>query len=110
MLDDCVSTPIPLSVAGSESIHTKRLLTGIFFFDFKNAGDHTPISPFTIMGKDFHLKYYESVYIRTSTAEIAPFCGPLLRYLSPLHWRHADYPAAIGSTTQSFGRASGSPQ
>ena len=62
MLDDCMSTQIPLSVAGSESTHTKRLLTGISSFDFKNAGDHTPISPFTIMGKDFHLKWYESVY------------------------------------------------
>jgi hypothetical protein len=62
MLDDCMTTQISLSVAGSESTHTKRLLTGISFFDFKNAGDHTPISPFTIRGKDFHLKCYESVY------------------------------------------------
>ena len=79
MPDDCMSTQIPLSVAGSESTHTNRLLTGISFFDFKNAGDHTPISPFTIMGKDFHLKCDKSVYIRTSTAEIALFRGPFLR-------------------------------
>jgi hypothetical protein len=56
MLDDCMSTQIPLSVAGSESTRTKRLLTGISFFDLKSVGDHTPISPSTIMGKDFHLK------------------------------------------------------
>src|SRR4029077_18234628 len=39
-----------------------RLLTGISFCDFKNAGDHTPISPFTIMEKDFHLKCSASIY------------------------------------------------
>jgi hypothetical protein len=110
MLDDCMTTQIPLSVAGSESTHPKRLLTGISFFDFKNAGDHTPLSPFTIMGKDFHLKCYESVYDPHQHSRIAPFGGPLLRCLSPLHWRQADYPGAIGSTTQSFGRASGLPQ
>ena len=44
MLDDCVPTQIPRSLVGSESTHTQRLSTGISAFDFKNAGDHTPIS------------------------------------------------------------------
>src|SRR5882762_3090178 len=62
MLDDGMTTQVPLSLASSESTHTQRLSIGISVFDFKNAGDHTPISPFTIMGKDLHLKRYESVY------------------------------------------------
>src|SRR6266853_3272807 len=89
MLDDCMTTQIPLSVAGSESTLTRHLLTGTTFFDLENAGDHTPISPFTIMGKDFHLKCYESVYDPHQHSRNCAILRPTLRYLSPLltGWR-----------------------
>jgi hypothetical protein len=38
-----------------------KLLNRDLLLHFKNAGDHTPISSFTIMWKDFHLKCYELV-------------------------------------------------
>ena len=41
--------------------HTKRPLNQNLLFHFRNAGNHTPISSFTIMWKDFHLKCYKLV-------------------------------------------------
>ena len=56
-----MTTEIPLSIACCESKQIKRPLNRNLLFHFKNAGDHTPISSFTIMWKDFHLKCYEPV-------------------------------------------------
>jgi hypothetical protein len=94
MLDDCTTTQIPLSLVGSESTHTRRLLTGISLFDFNNAGDHTPISPFTIMGRDFHLKCHESAYHPHQHSRNCAILRPT--FATPL-------PASIGALWVWFG-------
>ena len=63
-----------LSLAGSESTHTKRPLNQNLLLHFRNAGNHTPISSFTIMWKDFHLKRYELICDRREHSRVLAAC------------------------------------
>ena len=56
-----MTTEMLLSLASSESTHTNRPLNRNLLFHFKNAGDHPPISSFTIMWR-FHLKCHEPIW------------------------------------------------
>src|SRR6202049_4451695 len=96
MLDDCM-THADSPIYRWQAIDThQQSINRNLLFDFKNAGDHTPISPFTIMGKDFHPKCHESVYDPHHHSRTCAMLPPT--FATPLPCVHCGALALVGTS------------
>ena len=83
LLDDCMATQIPLSLADSESTHVKRPLTRSPFRLQERWRSYTHLAVHD--GERFSSEVLPiGIRFAPAAAAIAPFGSPLLRHLSPL--------------------------
>jgi hypothetical protein len=74
MLDDCMTTQIPLSLAGSKSTHTKRLLTGISFLTSRTLGIIHPSRSVHDNGERFSSAVLR-IGMRSAQPKLRPFAA-----------------------------------